>query len=630
MVFTTGPDEYAFTSGDSAFLRQRPYTTKIPETTQGKGHMKALVLSAGFGTRLRPHSLRIPKPMFPVWGQPIIDIIIRQLVDAGAEGIAVNTHHLADQVETFLAGQPYARQLVIRREKRLLGTGGAVGNFADFLSGGPFVVINSDILCDIDIRRVYREHKDRGQAATLVMHDHPSFNKVAVDESRSIRGFSGKTKESDRLLAFTGISVIDPAVYRFVEPGEACCIIDIFRKMIAAGETVAALAVHGHYWNDLGTPERFRDAVVYRMLPEAITKACPEHYSQRAPGYSNENAPPAFRQNRLAGDGSDRKYFRVEAGECSLVLADHGIHTGESFGQADAFATIGRHLGEKGMPVPEIYGFDRFSGLVLIEDAGDIHLQDIVLRENDPAVISGLYRKIIDELAEMSVSGKIGFDTAWAYQGACYDRELIIEKECLYFTQCLVKGYLQVRDVPEQRLMPEFQRLSGAILENAYNGLMHRDFQSRNILVKNGRPFFIDFQGARIGPVQYDLASLLADPYVNLGEDLVSELAAYAGERVAARTHPGTWDTKRFFRGYRLCCISRLMQALGAYGFLVVEKGKAGFERYISVALERLARHLEALPENDAGGRLEALISVVSTAEDRLAGQAKNQNTKKG
>ncbi len=583
--------------------------------------MKALVLSAGLGTRLRPHSLCIPKPMFPVYGQPIIDIIIRHLVSAGAEGIAVNTHHLAAQVETFLAGQHYAGQLIVRREKRLLGTGGAVGNFADFLSDGPFVVINSDVLSDIDIRRVYQEHKDRGHAATLVMHDHPLFNKVAVDANGSIRGFSGKNNESDRLLAFTGISVIDPIVYRFVEPGEACCILEIYRRMMQAGKTVTALEVRGHYWNDLGTPERFRDAVADRMLPEAVTKACPERY----PDGFNENRTPAFRRKRLAGDGSDREYFRVETADCSLILADHGIHSSTSFGQAEAFTAIGRHLSKKGISVPEIYGFDRFSGLVVIEDAGDIHLQDIVLREKDPATVSGLYRQIIDELAEMSVSGRSGFDTAWAYQGACYDRELIIEKECLYFMKCLVKGYLGIRDVPEGCLASEFHRLAGAILENAYNGLMHRDLQSRNILVKNGRPVFIDFQGARIGPVQYDLASLLADPYVNIGEDLVSGLAVYAAERMADRRHPETWNTERFFRGYRLCCISRLMQALGAYGFLVTEKGKAGFEPYIPVALERLARHLEALPENDAGGRLETLISVVSTAKHRLADQAKSQ-----
>lgn len=587
--------------------------------------MKALVLSAGFGTRLRPHSLRIPKPMFPVCGQPIIDIIIRQLADAGAEGIAVNTHHLAAQVESFLSGQQYAGKLVVRRERRLLGTGGAVGNFADFLSDGPFVVINSDILNDIDIRRIYREHKDRRHAATLVMHDHPLFNKVAVDGNGSIRGFSGKSRENDRLLAFTGISVIDPIAFRFVERGEACCILEIYRRMMAAGETVAALEVRGHYWNDLGTPERFRDAVADRMLPEVVTRACPEHYPEGYPGrFAGKRTPPC-RRKRLAGDGSDRKYFRVEAGDCSMILADHGIQCDFSFGQAEAFAAIGRHLAQKGISVPAIYGFDRFSGLIFMEDAGDIHLQDIVLREKDPAAVSGLYRRIIDALAEMSVSGGIGFDPAWAYQGARYDRELIVEKECLYFTQCLVKGYLAVPDIAEQRLVPEFHRLAGAILENAYSGLMHRDFQSRNILVKNGRPVFIDFQGARFGPVQYDLASLLADPYVNLSEDLVSELAAYAAERVAARTHPGTWDTQRFFRGYRLCCISRLMQALGAYGFLATTKGKTGFIPYIPVALERLARYLEALPENDAGGRLTTLISVVSTARKRLAGKAENR-----
>ena len=584
--------------------------------------MKALVLSAGFGTRLRPHSLRIPKPMFPVCGRPIIDIIIRHLMDAGAAGIAVNTHHLAARVETFLAGQPYAGQLVVRRESRLLGTGGAVGNFVDFLSDGPFIVINSDVLSDIDIRRVYREHKVRGHAATLVMHDHPLFNKVAVDKSGFIRGFSGKIGENDRLLAFTGISVIDPRVYRFVERGEACCILEIYRRMIQAGETVAALAVRGHYWNDLGTPERFRDAVADRMLPEVLTRACPERYPEGRQGVFAGKGVPSCRRKRLAGDGSDRGYFRVEAGECSLILADHGIHSDASFGQAEAFAAIGRHLGEKGIPVPEIYGFDRFSGLVFMEDAGDIHLQDIVLREKNPAAVSGIYRRIIDALAEMSVSGAIGFDPAWAYQGARYDRELIIEKECLYFTQRLVKDYLGIRAADEQRLVPEFHRLAGAIPDNAYNGLMHRDFQSRNILVKNGRPVFIDFQGARIGPVQYDLASLLTDPYVDMDEELASGLAAYAAERVAARAQPGTWDTQRFFRGYRLCCISRLMQALGAYGFLVTEKGKTGFMPYIPVALDRLARHLEALPENDAGGRLTTLIAVVSMAKDRLAGKA--------
>ncbi len=568
--------------------------------------MKALVLSAGFGTRLKPYTLEVPKPLFPVGGRPILDIIIKRLIRAGVTGVAVNTHYMADKIEFFLQQQRYGIDMVIRYEPILLGTGGAVGNFSDFFTDGPFIVINSDVLTDIDMRSVHDAHVARKYPVSLVMHDYPLFNKVSVNPDGSIRGFSGKGGNGHTLLAFTGISVIDPSIYRYIEPGEACCILDIYRRMIRAGEKIAAHSVSGHYWNDLGTPERFRDAVVEYMAPTVFETACKKPLTS------------GFRKNKLAGDGSDRKWYRITAGELTLIMADHGIHPGPSTAQVDAFVAIGRHLHEKKVPVPEIYDYDRFSGLVFLQDLGDTLLQEIVSSHADPEETIAHYRRIIDILIEISVSGKNGFDPAWAYEGPRYDRRMIIEKECRYFTDCFVKGYLGLPDPSVPRLAGPFGHLADAIMANAYTGLMHRDFQSRNIMVKGGRHYIIDFQGARLGPIQYDLASLLTDPYVDLNRDVRESLLAYAANAMEIRIGRKRMDRSRFVRGYRYCCISRLMQALGAYGFLSRVKKKPWFEKYIPPALAGLLFELEALPDTCDDTSLSRLAETVSAAMIRL------------
>ena len=564
--------------------------------------MKALVLSAGFGTRLNPHSLEVPKPLFPVCGRPIIDIIICRLIRAGVTGIAINTHYKADLIASFLTQQHYGAEIDIRFEPRLLGTGGAVGSFSDFLSDAPFIVINSDVLTDIDFRTVYGSHTAGPFPATMVMHDHPLFNKVSVSGDGRVHGFSGKVQNDHQLLAFTGISIISPAIYAYIAPGEACCIIDVYRRMIRAGETIAAHIVSGHYWNDLGTPERYRDAVADHMVPRVFETI----YGK--PG------PTKFHRKKLAGDGSDRKWYRVTGNGHSLVMADHGIHAGHETAQVDAFVAIGRHLAQAGIPVPEIFDADRFSGLVLMQDLGDTALQDVA---GGPNVLHH-YRRVIDILVQMSVMGKNGFDPAWAYEGTAYDRQMIIERECRYFTGSFLKGYLGFDAFPGAALADCFEHLAASIAANGYDGLMHRDFQSRNIMVANGACYVIDFQGARFGPVQYDLAALLSDPYVGLDRDVRESLLDHAADAMA--DHPGTnsLDRARFIRGYRYCCISRLMQALGAFGFLSRVKQKKWFEQYIPMALETLEAELKRLPDTCGDSRLAALSETVSSAAGRL------------
>src|SRR4030042_3671664 len=113
--------------------------------------MKALILAAGLGTRLKPHTLKTPKPLFPIFGKTNLDIIIEKLEAAGCDAITVNTHHLHHKIEDFLSARHYTIPVYSRYEPEILGTGGAIKNLADFWDDEPFLVINSDVVTDISL-----------------------------------------------------------------------------------------------------------------------------------------------------------------------------------------------------------------------------------------------------------------------------------------------------------------------------------------------------------------------------------------------------------------------------------------------------------------------------------------------
>jgi aminoglycoside/choline kinase family phosphotransferase/dTDP-glucose pyrophosphorylase len=560
----------------------------------------ALILAAGLGTRLRPHSRNVPKPLFAVAGRPVIDIIISRLIDAGVGTIAVNVFHLPDQITGYIASRNYPVPAICRREPHLLGTGGAIGHFSDVLGNRPFVMINSDILTDIAIAEVLRQHNARGPAATLVMHDHPDFNKVAVNPEGRITAFSPPAGQNQSLMAFTGLQVIDPVIYAYIAPGQAVSSIDLFSAMIADGRKIEAYRVSGHYWMDLGTPHCFRQAVIDTMAPDMF---------QRFTG--QKPRPKDLHCRALAGDGSDRQWLRISFSGQSLIVADHGINTNKSVTEFDAFVAIGRHLFDKGVCVPEIHAHDRFSGLVFVADLGDLLLQQAV--ENAPGtdLVEKYYKSVIDRLMDMHSRGCEGFDPAWAYQGAVYDRQMILKKEGRYFVAAFLQNYLEMAGIGKKALESEFCAMADMISESCCYGFMHRDFQSRNIMVTQKGFFFIDFQAARIGPLEYDLASLITDPYVALAPELQNRLVDYSMHQLGIR---GGRGKKTFQKGYRCCAISRNLQALGAYGRLVREKGKTGFARYMPPTLT----NLERLTTGTADPLLPVLAKTVAHARRLL------------
>jgi len=556
--------------------------------------MKAFILAAGLGTRLRPYTEHTPKPLFPVGGRPLIDRLIRHLKNNGFTDIAINLHHLAGQVEDYVKQQHYQARITLFHEPEILGTGGGIRNLGAFWDAAPLLVINGDIITDIDLQAVWTDHLSSGCAATLVVHDRAEFNTVSVTADNRILAFTDCTSRENKAtcLAFTGIQVIEREFINFCPDQSFFSSISVYQAMIDADREVCAYPVQNHLWEDIGSPERYLKTVSTLMSREAF-RAAFDHMPGQEPTVT-----------RLKGDGSDRIWSRITAGDDNLVKVDHGIRASTAVCEADAFINIGRHLHRRGLPVPALYAADPFAGLAILEDLGDLHLQDVVLALDSPAARLRLYQQVIDTLVTLSREGAIDFDPTWAYQTDTYNRQVILENECAYFVEAFLHLERNQKEITFGDLRAEFELLADKTLANGVIGFMHRDFQSRNIMVRGDDCFFIDFQGGRLGPVQYDLASLLIDPYVDLAPEMQADLRDYGVDRIQAATGE---DRQKIRRGYVYCSLARNLQILGAFGFLSRRKNKPGFAAYIMPAVASLKRAL-ATPEGQDFPKLRAVV----------------------
>lgn len=562
--------------------------------------MKAFILAAGFGTRLLPYTGITPKPLFTLNRRPLLDLTLERLQQAGFDTIIINTHHGYEKIEGFLSGRTYDARVIVRHETEILGTGGAIRNIADLWDDGPLLVINADIVTDIDLTKVYAFHSRHHHPVTMVMHYHERYNSVNVDRQDFVTGFSKEGIESgDQIrMAFTGIHVMDPKVLTFIPPTGEAHIIDTYAAMLQKGEQIKSWQPSNHYWQDIGTPETYHTAVMDHMVPLAFEKA----FSAAQP------SPPAI--TPLKGDGSDRKWFRLTTENASLIMVDHGIRSGtDNRYEVDAFVAIGRHLYHRGAAVPRIHLHDDFAGLVFLEDLGDLHLQDFA-RDRNPQELTDIYHHVIDRWLHMALEGYLDFNPDWTHQTTQYDRLVILEKECRYFVEAFVQAYLKL-PLDYADLADEFETLADMALAKAVTGFMHRDLQSRNIILKDKKAYFIDFQGGRTGPLQYDLASLLIDPYVALALDLQDELAAYAAAVLAQHS---SYNDRALLQGYDYCAVCRNLQMLGAFAFLSQTKHKHHFETYIPQALDTLRQRLT----DRIGKPLPKLRRAVETIADTM------------
>lgn len=320
-----------------------------------------------------------------------------------------------------------------------------------------------------------------------------------------------------------------------------------------------------------------------------------------------ESAGKEIALTPLKGDGSDRKWYRAVCGGESLIVVEHGPPVNKGVSEADAFAKIGRHLEKSGVPVPEIYAYDPASGILLLKDLGDTHLQDVIKNEENTDTINARYRAVIDRLIIMQIKGKEGFDVRNCLETPYYNMDVILNRESRYFVEAFLNGYLGL-EAAFQDLEDEFLFIAENALSNQITGFLHRDFQSRNILVQDESYYFIDFQGGRLGPLQYDLASLLIDPYVELPEAVQQYLLGYYTEQLSESIN---FDASLFSEAYQYNALNRNLQILGAFAYLSGVKGKTEFRAYIPTAWKSLRARLEKI----AAKSCPKLNRIVSSKE---------------
>jgi aminoglycoside/choline kinase family phosphotransferase len=606
----------------------------------------AFILGAGLGTRLRPLTENLPKPLLPVGGRPLITYAMDHCLSIGVERFIVNTHHCAEAYDkAFPGGSRRGAPILFRHEPVLLDTAGGLKNIDDLLEeAGTILVYNGDILSDLPLSQLVAAHAAGGREVTLALRSDGPIRNVCLDARGVTCDFRGLLGNPGvRRCLFTGIYIVEKRFLRRLTPGKVESVVPVFAEMIReAPGSVGSVVIDGGNWEDVGdmpayerikaggprlryecaaepaggnvTPDslvrtagtsgggersrRFAGPVPGRTA-EAALSLSPVAQSEdgaAAPavlgGCGGENDPgvAAFVRSTLglaAGTpvetvpigkgGSDRAYFRVAAaGGPPAVLMRYGRFYKEN----DRYAAIAGFLREIGISVPAIYGHDSENRLILIEDLGDTDLY--ALRAAQWPVRRDLYEKTLVLAVKMHAFSPDRLPNGLRL-GPAFDARLY-QWERDYFREECVRNVCRVELSAgyEDALETELSALAARLLSQP-PVLVHRDLQSQNVMIRAWEPVFIDFQGMRPGSPFYDLGSLLWDPYVAFSEGEREGLLHYY-QGISGFSY--TWEAFREL--FRLAAAQRLMQALGAYGFLGLKRGKPHFLAHIPRALDNL------------------------------------------
>ena len=294
--------------------------------------------------------------------------------------------------------------------------------------------------------------------------------------------------------------------------------------------------------------------------------------------------------DELPSSGSNRRYFRL-TGDPTLI----GV-AGESREENRAFLYMADHFRQKGLPVPKVYIRSDDDIYYLQEDLGNTLLFDAIEKGRKTSVFDEeekqLLRKTIRLLPSIQFAGADGMDFSYCYPLPEFNSRSILW-DLNYFKYCFLKA--TGMDFMEDKLEDDFQKMADVLLRSSSATFMYRDFQSRNVMIRDGEPWFIDFQGGRKGPVYYDVASFLWQAKANYPDSLRQELLQ---EYIDALRKYQPVDEAYFYAQLRHFVLFRTMQVLGAYGFRGYFEKKPHFIQSVPFAIENLRRLLqEPYPE---------------------------------
>jgi aminoglycoside/choline kinase family phosphotransferase len=323
----------------------------------------------------------------------------------------------------------------------------------------------------------------------------------------------------------------------------------------------------------------------------------------------------------LPPSGSYREYFRISGRDKTAI----GVYNND-YKENVAFLTFSEHFKSKHLAVPEMYGKDLSNHIYLQQDLGDISLYSFLqgMRTNDefPGELTGFYKLTLDRLLEFQIRGHEGLDYSKCYPRSAFDRQSMLW-DLHYFKYY----FLKLAKVPfdEQNLEDDFHRLIDFLLEEDCDYFLYRDFQSRNVMVVDDSPWFIDYQGGRKGALQYDLASLLYDAKADLPESVRLELLEHY---MASLMKYKSFDKKEFVSRYYAYVLIRMMQAMGAFGFRGFYEKKEHFLQSIPFAIQNLRYVLDnVLFPREFPTLFMALRNVTESEELMNIGQEASQLT---
>jgi aminoglycoside/choline kinase family phosphotransferase len=327
--------------------------------------------------------------------------------------------------------------------------------------------------------------------------------------------------------------------------------------------------------------------------------------------FTNRFGIPPAEVSPLPAHGSERVLFRLKARDGRTAI---GVENRDRDENA-AFVGFSRHFRSAGLPVPEIYAEDLSTGVYLEEDLGDTTLFQCLQKERGtapeiPATAASVYSQSVCLLARMQITAARGLDYRLCYPHGAFDRRSMTW-DLNYFKYY----FLKLARIPfhEQRLENDFEELAAFLVRAPADFFLYRDFQSRNIMVRDGQPWFIDYQGGRRGALPYDLASLLLDAKADLPFDFRDRLKAQYLDAASALVAIDRDCFEEFYRGFSLI---RIMQAMGAYGYRGFFERKTHFLQSVPYAIRNLERLM-------ADGRLPVPLPALGEVLQRIVASAR-------
>ena len=338
--------------------------------------------------------------------------------------------------------------------------------------------------------------------------------------------------------------------------------------------------------------------------------------------FQSWSGEPVLEFTPLPPSGSYREYYRLKsAGQCAIAAYNSDKKENK------AFIEFSKHFAENGLPVPEIYAQEPDKDIYLLEDLGDTtlfsYLSEIRGEQDFNEKVLFIYKKIIDVLPRFQIQAGKGLN-----YNDCYPRGQFDKQSMMWDLNYFKYYFLKLGKIPydEQTLENDFHTFSDYLLTADCNYFLYRDFQSRNIMIKNGEPYFIDYQGGRKGALHYDLASLLFDAKADLPHKVRADLLQYYISTVNKYLEIDETGFIQMFFGYVLI---RIMQALGAYGFRGFYEKKEHFLKSIPYAIDNLSWLLNTVSfPIKIPSLIDALQGVVNSREFRQISEVRKAGNK--